>query len=607
MFFFLARGYLWGQYIAPPEIPSLEERNLTTTTVPVVEIVRGLRAQISSQDPNTVILTWQPAVLRDDYVVARSSIPINSLEVLLAARSIAVLPPGVATYLDQALEPGSYFYAVVARSQIRQKNVVLQLNENYTGIPIVITQRPEESRKDIPPPQVSLILAQKEEEGIRITWKGVATPGVSYVLYRSTIAPSSPEILRSLSPLVILGQGQQSYLDRDLPGPGNYYYAVVTRSPTGAEDLQLVPDQSYTRYGVEWGSFELPAVKDLRARYDPKQNQVQLTWQDVSEDPRNLYFYEVYRFQDPMLVSQIEKAPRLARIPQGIGSYLDKEPLPGAYYYAVVTRVAGKQDHSKLKLGENLILFDKVNLRDEERPREVLKKEEAAPKYFENFTAQSEKHAVFLSWKAKNLPPKRQIFLYRLFKEPKSLADLAQGELIARLGGELEMYEDLPPSRGIYYYAIFGQSENGGLLPDTLEARHNLVGPIYFEKLERTQKEPVVEIPTEEKEESATLEPKAEPKDVKKQPSPRSLQDIETVVRKYYQKGQYERTIEELEPFTKNADPQSAARALFYTGLCYFKLGNYRRAIDFFIHPKVQKTYGKQAKFWYEQSLEKLQ
>ena len=57
------------------------------------------------------------------------------------------------------------------------------------------------------------------------------------------------------------------------------------------------------------------------------------------------------------------------------------------------------------------------------------------------------------------------------------MSDLVKGELLARIRSNRRLYEDVPSERGLYYYALFFETDRG-LMPQGFNLDDNLIGPI---------------------------------------------------------------------------------------------------------------------------------
>src|SRR5262249_44729249 len=82
--------------------------------------------------------------------------------------------------------------------------------------------------------------------------------------------------------------------------------------------------------------------------------------------------------------------------------------------------------------------------------------------------------------------------------------------------------------------------------------------------------------------------------------------DINEILAHTCEKGRYEACIQRLMPFRKDKSDAIRARALLYTGISYFKLGQFKTARPFFVEPVVKAQLPERANFWYKRSLEKL-
>lgn len=619
----LLAGSLFGiiskshaQFILPPENPQETRPGERPQTTEIdnfsLENVRNLRAELAPNSSNMIILTWLQAAIQDDFIIARSTAPIVSLDLLLAAKAIAVVPPGTGSFIDHSLEPGSYYYAVVSSKATKEKRVTLRVGENYTGTPVIILQKLMDNPQDLPPPQVSLLFARADKNQIRLSWRGVATPGVRYVIYRAEFPIATPADVARANQIAIVGQGQEFYIDNQLPGPGLYYYAVATRSVGGAQDNQLVPDQSYTREGVWFGTRELPVVRGIKASLvQGTKNEIKIDWNDAAAQGSENFSYRIYRATSRIDNQQtLRTAQALGDVKAGVGTFIDRNVEPGRYYYAVVTLAAEEEQSIRFIPGENVTvdfitvgngITPTANIDANRRPDQT--------NIFSDFLALVRSDSVILAWKiAANVNPSHRLHLYRFDRQPRSLGDIPDGELIAKLDSDQVIFEDIPPRRGIYYYAIFLQTPRG-LTPATLDLGRNLTGAIAFSANEKRRIEPSLDEDKEENEIEEEFEVEKEKTKPTKQEQNVNWgnQRINSVIRATYLQSQYQEAITQLAPFTRSADSKVAAKALFYTGLAHYQLRNYTRALDYFVHPKVVNAYGNTARFWYRKTLEHLQ
>jgi TolA-binding protein len=214
------------------------------------------------------------------------------------------------------------------------------------------------------------------------------------------------------------------------------------------------------------------------------------------------------------------------------------------------------------------------------------------------------------------------------------MSDLVKGELLARIRSNRRLYEDVPSERGLYYYALFFETDRG-LMPQGFNLDDNLIGPIAIldpqARITRNNNQEKRQ-PNLGKENGVVTQPNAKnnpagenrikPGDLNQnngqlatnllnnQPnnisSQKRMTSINDVINQTYSKGAYKAAIKTLQKYLNDKNDSSRAKALFYTGLSYYRLNSFEKALDYFVHPLTVKAYGKRAEFWYRQTLENL-
>lgn len=248
-------------------------------------------------------------------------------------------------------------------------------------------------------------------------------------------------------------------------------------------------------------------------------------------------------------------------------------------------------------------------------PAQVVHANAPGDSYFADFAAYSREKNIILTWHlAHGRSIERRIQIYRFAEEPRVIHDISRGTLIAKLSGEINLYEDLPPGKGTYYYAIFVESGKG-LEPASFNISRNMVGPVAFHTAERIQpsaspaEQPIkpqgFSRPQFESEETDAEEQPAaaaeEPNDEEKQ-----TRGINAVIRRTFLRGEYRQAVRSLKPFMRNSSPRVRAKAMFYTGMARYRLGQYDRALKYFEHPLTKKYYRRNAEFWINRTTENL-
>ncbi|MFO1526649.1 MAG: hypothetical protein U1F16_11835 [Turneriella sp.] len=226
--------------------------------------------------------------------------------------------------------------------------------------------------------------------------------------------------------------------------------------------------------------------------------------------------------------------------------------------------------------------------------------------YFADLAAYGRDRNVILTWHlVHGRAIDKRIQIYRFTEEPRVIHDISRGTLIAKLSGEINLYEDQPPSRGTYYYAVFVET-NRGLEPASFNSSRNLVGPVSFQsggkaaiKPPRDDVQPQSSRPEFASEELDNTE--FVPDD-----DAQSRRGINSVIRRTFLKGDYDEAIRALKPFLRNKSARVRAKAMFYIGMSRYRLEQYDRAIKYFEHPLTKKYYRRNAEFWINRTSENL-
>ncbi len=584
-----------AQFIGPGGRVNLDQQDVP------VDIVRGIRALASSANRNSIKISWVPSEIDGGtLIVARSRTPITNRDLLLSADEVAKLPPGETFHIDRGLQPGNYYYAVANVDQISSGKIKMYAGENYTTQPITVRRR-EVVVEDSPRNsyRVSLIFAQlMNNRDVKVSWRGVTDGGVIYNVYRSQEPINSNQRLRRAKLLDKVTGGAEYYTDNNLPGPGIYYYAV-TVTIGGSENKNLIANQSYTTGGVRFATVDLPITRYIRVSIQSP-GEVLVEWRDISNSRAQEYNYDLYRSNAPIRSdADLSRAQKLRQIRSGVETYLDRGLQSATYYYALVTRntygqssnrYLDRQNTASIVLGRGNTTVSNTNV-DLTVTRRV--NEFAGVQIFSDFAAFERRNLILLSWKSALVVHENnlvKIHIYRFKKRPSKISDLVNGTLIAKLSNEQQLFEEVPPEDGVYYYGLFLETRFG-LKPEFFEKQKNFIGPINFKQVRKGEerREPVVDTTRKKKK--------------KKQPT---ASDINRVLRQTYLKGRFSKAIASLAAYTQSSSRPVKAKALFYTGLSNYRMGQYDTALEYFVDPLVVRAYGSRARFWYKRTLEKL-
>lgn len=236
--------------------------------------------------------------------------------------------------------------------------------------------------------------------------------------------------------------------------------------------------------------------------------------------------------------------------------------------------------------------------------------------YFADFAAYPRAKGVILSWHlVQGRTMEKRIQIYRFNEEPRVIHDISKGTLIAKLTGEINIYEDVPPGRGTYYYAIFVETGRG-LEPGSFNSSRNLVGPMTYQMgadvainpghattaTPHTHGRPDFES-TEVNDENDLADEES-----RKQPSRHEdgERGINNVIRHTFLAGDFSGAAQKLKPFMRNRSAKVRAKAMFYTGMARYRLGQYERSLKYFDHPLTRKYYRRNVEFWINRTKENL-
>lgn len=317
-------------------------------------VVTNIKAQPVANVKGAIRISWKrDPSSPDDFIVGRSTAPIDTRDRALAAKSVQIVSPGSQSMvIDSNLPPGEYFYVVLSKEKVMSKDVEIYPDVNYTTRPVILEKEPAAKPVQSLPPQVTLLHGQTvNRTQVLLSWQGIDSRGTSYVVYRGLQALSTPDKIRRAERIAVITDGQQSYTDNGLKNSGVYYYAVTTRDAEGNEDLKLVPDQSYMTEGVAVEFISQITVTNLRAEA-LADSSVRLRWQGIKHPASE---YLIFRHNKPILSTErLALATPVGKQRIRESSYIDEEPGPGSHYYAVLVRLEDLTIDNTLKEGENL-------------------------------------------------------------------------------------------------------------------------------------------------------------------------------------------------------------------------------------------------------------
>ncbi|MDH5719802.1 MAG: tetratricopeptide repeat protein [Spirochaetia bacterium] len=640
--FLLNTGTINAQFI-PPDKTHLDSQ-VQGQDHTLYSVVRSIKAEVLDVKEHHVRISWLPPEDKGEYILTRSSNPISTIDLLLMSELVSVIKGSQSFYLDKNLPRGEYYYAVASKTKVKQKEVFLYADENYTLHPVTIsgeTGKTQISDQRRAPQQVSLIHAQMVEAGaVRISWKGTSEPNVQYIVYRDTRPLTVSDRIDSAVRLAVISDGTEFFVDRNIAEHGTYYYAVTARSTEGLEDKNLIANQSYTQTGIVFNVIDTSVAKYIYATKSGE-NSISIKWKDAETSAANRIQYLLYRAANPISgEGDLQHISPIAQIPQGVQSYVDQGLSPGTYYYALVSQdymgrksktfiaahnatgipiiIPGDTKRQQIKPGYQPITKP---ARDDTyepplMPAHTPAKEEdfaSGNNIFANIRAIPRRDMILIAWRlSKNFQTSQRstkIRIYRFDRRPMALRDIIEGTMVGRLPLHESIFEDLPLQKGNYYYALFVETPKG-LVPNDFIFGENLIGPASFSRSSE-EIEPSLEGGKEynENRQISGRKPQKPKKEYPQKTKPAeefSSDEINRTIQESYLKADYEDAIFRLSKFEKSNSHEIRAKALFYLGLSHYQLSKYEKALEYMVHPLVVEAYKDRATFWYKRILEHI-
>lgn len=546
-----------------------------------IYIARNIKAQRIPEIAGAVKITWEadPA-FDDEFIVGRSLEVPHFAERALNAKSIKVVPAGSEmSAIDSNLPPGNYYYVVLAKQKVQERDVELLPNVNYTTVPVVIEKEQLSVPKIKLPEQVTLIHAMViNRNQVLITWKGTQQAGIVYNIYRGNEALNSPSKVRNADLIAKLPSNKTSYLDTSITKTGNYYYAVTTKDIEGNEDLQLIPDQSYTVNGVFVAMESQYLVGGISAK-TYAQKFVKIVWNEKVPNQKGKYL--IYRDSKPISNSEkLAMSELIGSTTIGRNEFIDESPLEGDNYYAVL----GKLEDGTI----DNVLVAKENYTDE--PVRV-------GTYIHpiSIRAMVQEDKVIVQWSVKGKLGEREFNIARLENQVKRVDDIKSDKFIASVDINSKRFIDSPPS-GKYYYALVPKEKSLWDSYEIVEGMNITDEPVNVMESKKEQMPIIAKTEKKELEENLLKEEKKI-----------QSEDIDAIIRDTFFQGKYNTAIRKLNLLIKEGlEEKDVAKARLFIGRSYIEKGMYRKSLEYLLRKEVKEHYPDEAKFWSSFAISKL-
>jgi len=592
-----------AQFILPEDkFTTQKDMDVIRVKDPDIDI-NNLKIKINKAAKGEVLLSWNNLRTKTELAVVRHEKPISNLSLLKMGKVITVLSNDETYFKDTIALAGDYYYAVVSYQRLKDDNVILKPNENFSTSVIHFEEKDLASRTRLVNETVTGIKVEiLDNKTVRVQWAFEPAPNTSLLVYRASSEISDEARLKS-STRVGTVPSEKNYFDDQDAVTGDLYYAVTVFTQFEIEKYQFKANQNYTTLPIKKPEIPSSVVRSLRATGNAN-SQIVLNWYDPS--PQYTSEYIIYRSDRQILhEADLQSATILDRVGSNIFTYLDQNIPETQLYYAVLTQNKQGSIQRTLLPGENTLINFAVK-KKVEAPVENTVVAPVNPEQgtFYDMQATNEKNMVRIFWK----PDKKQLealpvkgvyyHLFRFTSKPESMKDLSTDNYIAKIEMNEDSYFDSPEKDGLYYYAIFLTTPKG-VLPAELKFGDNLVGPVIYKKIEVIDKQ----VKTQDLRRQDNIEVDFSIFD---NTSILGEEKINSILRSTYLQENYRETLDLLKEYRHHQNRKIRARAIFYSALSNYYLGNYREAMDMIMDNSVKSVYTERADFWYRQILEKI-
>ncbi len=364
---FAGNSIIFSQFLVDKEEPGevieiVEDKGKTPQFPP--HIAFNIRAEKVPLIKDTIKITWDMNPdYTDTYIVGRAKNIIDTKERALSSKSInSVSSKDRGVVIDSGLPPGKYYYVVLARDRIVNRDIELYRDVNFTSFPVEI----KESEKISLPDQVSGILIRKVgKKGILVTWKKPEKGGISYSVYRSHSIIDTPEKLQKAEIRTVV-ENRDNFLDEIVVRDRTYYYAVTVRDASGSENKNLILGQNYTASGLFFpgertGLGENPyRLKMISAEI--RTSGVLLQW-DYAGTTGGRFFRVLRSKKKPDILNNVRPENVIAEVDIEKKRFFDAHPPQGMFYYGLVPYLNNDNRKLRLRKGVSVVLVQKTKKR----------------------------------------------------------------------------------------------------------------------------------------------------------------------------------------------------------------------------------------------------
>ncbi|WP_080634194.1 hypothetical protein [Leptospira santarosai] len=480
-------------------------------------------------------------------------------------------------------------------------------------------------------------ILKKDENSIRIFWDAPKETG-EIIVARSSSMIDTPEkcmIADSLGkyPSGIAG-GVTQIFDYNLK-PGTYYYAVVLAHRVKKNMIKLVPGKNFTTIPVVIEHALTPSapnadnkvpeipddarVIDLTVKKEGKY--LRLNWTPYEKAIPNATVYTVYRSSEPMSsLSLMRKAEKLTELSHPESTFLDQDLNKSRTIYYGVSVRSGAKEVLPLINGQSFTRFFYIGNPSKDGSDSISSFEYSEDEmHVKDIKATVEDLNVKLEWKAPEKADANTVYtIYQALKPLSGGTATFLGGSVRKLG-EVNHPDTVAQVRmksldsKIYFGVTVKHQDKEGF---NLVENESFVA-INSDKIQNSEGDEQSKVKDNQEEDSVEKQEEGDSPDKQQEENAKDKQEeeefsgtddeLDRILKKTYWKKEYSDAIHDLKSYAKGGNSvYLKGKAKFFTGLSYYKKGNYKEALKYFIN-KDSKFYNtERSEFWSKRCLSRI-
>jgi hypothetical protein len=486
----------------------------------------------------------------DQFIIGRSDEIIDTPERALAAESVSIVTSKSKNiFIDQGLKPGNYYYVIISRDKIHEKDLELYRDVNFTSFPVLITQ------EDLKVDNITNISAKSiGSDKILVRWNKVSSKGYVYLIYRAKYIIDTENKLNNSKRVGVVIDNDE-FIDENIMDRGDLYYAISIKDTKGKEVFTPVSNQSYTTRSVTFIKKLVKTVSNIESSaVDAKS--IRIKWEYSGEKvDTHIKGFDIYRSNEPINAPvKIDSATLVKSVKRDTAEYVDMVSGAGRYYYAVFVKFLDGITNISLVKDENFTT------------RPVVMSEEFR---FVSISAVPRGKTVKIEWDYSGVPDERYYRLFRSRRRIRRPSSVKKRDILKTVDITDKSFIDRSPLSSAAYYGMLPEKSNDNY---RLKSGKNITRrPAVFGK--------TIRIP-----DRGDLP---------------ETDDIDEILKRTFFKGHYRESVKELKNIIKSSDNnRDIAKAELFVGRSYIEMKEYKKAVDYLVRSSVKKYYSSEARFW---------